>query len=210
MTLTRLIGDIHGHWYNYELLTRNIEHNSIQVGDFGVGFNGPYWHDRANEHHASGQHRFIRGNHDDPELCKRDMVGYIPDGTVQNDVMFVGGAWSIDYQWRTPGVDWWRDEECSVREFDQIIDTYNVVRPRVLVTHDCPSLVAYQMFIKSGQSLGGRTLHLTRTGEALQTMFEMHQPEAWYFGHWHATKRMEIGGTTFQCLGIDDYIDVEL
>lgn len=210
MTLTRLIGDIHGHWYEYYNLTSSIEHSSVQVGDFGIGFNGQYWEDRVVEHHASGQHRFIRGNHDNPATCKAAMPGYIQDGTVENDVMYLGGAWSIDRGYRVEGVDWWRDEELSYGELDTLISVYSAARPRVMITHDCPILAAYHMFIKSGQSLGGRTLHLTRTGEALQQMFEIHQPEEWYFGHWHITKRMEINGTTFQCLGIDDYIDVEL
>lgn len=210
MTLTRLIGDIHGRWYNYELLTNTIEHRSVQVGDFGIGFNGPYWHDRANDYHATKQHRFIRGNHDNPGMCREEMVGYIPDGTVENDVMYLGGAWSIDWQYRTAGIDWWRDEELSYRELDVLISVYEAAKPRVMITHDCPSLAAYYMFIKSGNSIGGKSLHLTRTGEALQTMFELHQPEEWYFGHWHATKSMKIEGTTFQCLGVDDYLDVEL
>lgn len=210
MILTRIIGDIHGHWYNYALLTKNIEHNSIQVGDFGIGFNGTYWHDRANKHHATKQHRFIRGNHDNPNMCREDMVGYIPDGTIENDVMYLGGAWSIDWQYRTEGIDWWRDEELTYRELDELISVYEVVKPRVMITHDCPTIAAYYMFIKTGNSIGGNNLKLTRTGEALQTMFELHQPENWYFGHWHETKTMKINGTTFQCIGIDNYIDVEL
>lgn len=210
MTLTRLIGDIHGHWHEYNHLTSTIEHCSVQLGDFGIGFNGQYWEDRVVHHHSSGQHRFIRGNHDNPATCKAAMPGYIPDGTVENDVMYLGGAWSIDWQYRTEGIDWWRDEELSYRELDELISVYEAAKPRVMITHDCPSLAAYYMFIKSGNSIGGKSLHLTRTGEALQTMFELHQPEFHYFGHWHTTRSMKIEGTTFQCLGIDDYLDVEL
>lgn len=209
--LTRLIGDIHGNFYDYQLLTQPIEHNSIQVGDFGIGFGqGDYWNEKVNDHQRSGQHRFIRGNHDSPELCRTEMVGWIPDGTVENDVMFIGGAWSIDHQWRTDGIDWWRDEECSYSQLNQFIDTYAIMRPRVVISHDCPTLTAYNMFVKHGQSIGGKSLHLTRTGEAFQTMFETHQPEEWYFGHWHQTKTFTMEGTKFQCLGIDDFVDVEL
>lgn len=207
---TRLIGDIHGHWHEYELLTKDIEHRSIQVGDFGFGFNGPYWEDRADQHHKSGQHRFIRGNHDNPSICK-EQSGWIKDGTVESygdkTVMFIGGAWSIDWQYRIEGESWWRDEELSTSELNTLYDIYCVTRPDVMITHDCPTLAAYKMFIKDGTALAGKTLHLTRTGEALQAMFEMHQPSHWFFGHWHWPKEYDMLGTHFHCLGIDDYTD---
>ena len=210
MGKTRLIGDIHGNWYDYQLITASIDFPSIQVGDFGIGFSNDYWHERVNDFHASGQHRFIRGNHDNPSVCRQDMVGYISDGVVENDVMFLGGAHSIDHIYRTEGVDWWKDEELSYKELYAAIELYATVKPRVMITHDCPTLAAYYMFVQSGKTIAGKSLHLTRTGEALQAMFEVHQPEFWFFGHWHYTTSQKINGTTFQCIGISDFVDVEL
>ncbi len=209
MTLTRLIGDKHGLWNDYQLVIQGVE-KSIQLGDFGIGFAGDYWHDRVNDTIGNTGHRFIRGNHDDPKKCK-EMLSWIPDGTIENDVMMIGGAWSIDADYRSPGIDWWRDEELSESELAALHDVYTTVRPRVMLTHDCPTLAAYYMFIRAGlRTYGGSTLTLTRTGEAFQKMFEAHQPEYWYFGHWHHTKRMQIDKTVFQCLGELDYMDVEL
>jgi len=217
--LTRIIGDIHGKFYDYEVhcLKMGVRHNtdhvperSIQVGDFGIGFYSDYWHSEVGHwQNDSPTHRFIRGNHDDPEKCKT-MPGYIEDGTVEGDVMFVGGAWSIDHAWRTPGVSWWADEELSVLEFERIISKYEQVKPRVMITHDCPTSVAWEIFLSKGLGLAGAPQIKTRTGEALQAMFELHQPELWVFGHWHNTRKQVINGTTFQCLGELDYIDVEL
>jgi hypothetical protein len=182
------------------------------VGDFGIGFNGPYWHDKVNAFHEKNNylHRFIRGNHDNPQMCKSDMPGWIPDGHVEDDIMFMGGAWSIDQDYRTPGVNWWRDEELSYLELNLMVQTYLTVKPRVMVTHDCPTLTAYHLFIRSGVSTyGGKNLMLTRTGEALQQMFEAHQPDHWFFGHWHHTVNQTIDGTQFHCLGICDYMDFD-
>jgi len=207
MQKTRLIGDIHGDLSAYEKIIEGSD-NSIQIGDFGIGFAGDYWHEKVADLHTNPNRRFIRGNHDDPGRC-RETAGWIPDGTVQDDVMFIGGAWSIDAGRRVEGVSWWRDEENSWEDFYRFIDIYAQVKPRVLITHDCPTEISKTMFIDSGLSLGD-TAFKTRTGTALQNMFELHQPEQWYFGHWHHTKTYLENDTKFMCLGIDDFIDVNL
>ena len=217
--LVRLVGDIHGKIYDYRsyaLVTgvrgRQIvqPEYSVQVGDFGIGFFSPFWHEKEIEWQKQHpQHRFIRGNHDDPAKCKT-MPGYIEDGTVENDVMYIGGAWSIDHAWRTPGIDWWPDEELSYEELDKLVTKFGQVKPRVVISHDCPTEVAWEMFLSKGLGLGGNEQIKTRTGEALQAMFDIHKPEFHFFGHWHNTRRMNIKGTEFQCLGELDFIDVEL
>lgn len=206
---TRIIGDTHGNLRMYKQIIEGCD-RSIHVGDFGVGFSNQAWHDKANKLIATGDHHFIRGNHDDPQKCK-EMINYVPDGKIINDIMLVGGAWSIDHHIRTEGLNWWSDEEISIKEFDRILEQYAITKPRVMITHDCPNDAAQQLFIDSGASLfPGQPLIKTRTGSYLQAMFEIHQPEQWYFGHWHMTTGKVINGTKFQCLGIHDYVDVEL
>jgi hypothetical protein len=216
MTLTRLIGDIHGQLAEYKVYgIDKFEGPTIQIGDFGVGFGqSDYWHESINSFHSDGTHRFIRGNHDNPAKCK-EMVGWIKDGTVENDVMFIGGAWSIDnpdappgWYKRTKDIDWWEDEECSDEQFAQMLDVYSVVKPRIMITHDCPHKIAGHMFWDTGILKGPR--YNTRTGDFLQKLFEIHQPENWYFGHWHYTMQYKHGNTNFHCLGIYDFVDVEL
>ncbi len=118
MTLTRLIGDIHGLVNDYKVYAiGDFAGPTIQLGDFGIGFGqSDYWHESINDYHTVGKHRFIRGNHDNPEQCMQ-MSGCINDGNIEDDVMFIGGAWSIDnpvappgWYRRTAGVDWWFDE----------------------------------------------------------------------------------------------------
>jgi hypothetical protein len=216
MTLTRIIGDIHGKLHDYQLYSiGEFDGPTIQIGDFGIGFAGNYWDERVNELHADGTHRFIRGNHDKPAHCKSEMVGYIADGTVENDVMFIGGAWSIDnpnappgWYCRTADVDWWADEECSDEEFLRFAEMYSIMRPRVMITHDCPWKVSKEMFFNSGFINGVH--YPTRTGAFFDKLMEIHQPNEWYFGHWHTTMQYKYGRTIFQCIGELDYVDVEL
>lgn len=210
---TRIIGDIHGKFYDYQAYSlNNAPLKSIQVGDFGIGFAADRWHDNvAAWQESSPGHRFIRGNHDDPARCKQ-MPGYIPDGLVENDVMYVGGAWSIDWAWRAEGVSWWRDEELSIQEFELLIDVYAQARPRIMFTHDGPDAVTNAMFIKSGLAIGGSNAKKinTRTGMALQAMLDIHEPDFWVFGHWHHTMQYRYGRTHFVCLGELDYVDLTM
>ena len=77
MTLIKFIGDVHGKYGRYETILKNSDLPTIQVGDMGVGFfhrdyegtlrpfaNPPY------DKMVAGNHRFIRGNHDNPYVCR--------------------------------------------------------------------------------------------------------------------------------------------
>lgn len=203
----RFISDVHGNHKVYKKLIEGYT-ESIQVGDMGIGFGMETILDR--EEIPNG-HRFIRGNHDNPSLVHAYTDHYVPDGTVEGDMMFIGGAWSIDKDMRIPGVDWWRDEELSYPELDKLITKYEEVKPRVMVTHDCPTLAAYHLFVKPNENLlNQRVLILSRTGEALQAMFEIHQPEVWIFGHWHRNKDEVINGTRFICMRENTAKDIDL
>jgi predicted phosphodiesterase len=176
----------------------------------GVGFGqGDYWHESLDEMLQAANARFIRGNHDNPNTCKT-MNSWICDGLVENDIIYVGGAWSIDYRWRTMGLDLWEDEELSHTELNRIIDVYDLVRPRIMVTHDCPEVASLELFIKNGNALAGTTQFKTRTAAALQAMFEIHQPELHIFGHWHGDRDQVIDGTRFICLNEMSYCDVDM
>jgi hypothetical protein len=216
MTLTRLVGDIHGLFNDYKTYAVNsFSGPHIQIGDFGVGFGqSDYWHESVDAHMLSTSGRFIRGNHDNPAQC-RQMNSWIPDGTVENDVMFIGGAWSIDnpvappgWYRRTAGVNWWDDEECSDAQFEAMLETYKSVKPRVLITHDCPASVSYPMFWGTGFVNG--PAYPNRTSTWFDRFFDAHQPDFHFFGHWHKTMVYKKGKTTFVCIGELDYIDVDL
>lgn len=207
MTVIRFVGDIHGKYRSYMDLIAGMD-ASVQIGDFGIGFAGVCYEEKdriINEHVAGSRHRFIRGNHDNPARC-RQMHGYIADGTIENDVMYIGGAWSIDRNTRCEGVDWWRDEELSYEELERLINIVEVTQPRVLITHDGPSSITYENFTKPR----GWTHFKTRTGEAFEEMFQVCKPELHIFGHWHIDTDIIVDGTRFICLGELSHIDIDL
>lgn len=206
MRKVSFIGDIHGDWTRYKLLVDQVE-TSVQVGDFGYGFihkADEYMLEWQKEH---PQHRFIRGNHDDPNQCLRSPT-YIPDGFMdhQNGIMYIGGAWSIDYAMRKEGCDWWPDEECSTRLFEKLFDLYLDFKPRMMVTHDAPLKIPRYSEILSAKDFQ----MVTRTGLWLERMRYSHKPELWMFGHWHKSADKQIEGTRFICLNINEVKTVDL
>jgi hypothetical protein len=199
----RLIGDIHGD-LNYYWETIKGHAQSIQVGDFGLGF-VPLSH-LLELDEREPYHRFYRGNHDNPAIAK-ELRRHIASGPYTHGTFVLGGAWSIDQAHRTEGLSWWRDEQHSVGELRALEAAYLEQRPHTVLTHDAPTLVAYHMFLKN--RLGQQALHLNKTAERLQRMFEQWQPQRWFFGHWHETTTLTLEGTKFQCIGANEHLDVD-
>jgi predicted phosphodiesterase len=214
--LTRIVGDTHGKHAAYHKLLNSWDGDSIQIGDYGLGFSGYKLTDEwvTDWQLYNPQHRFIRGNHDNPEAC-RAAPNWIADGTVEHDVMFIGGAWSIDnpvappgWYRRTAGIDWWPDEECSDDQFELMFETYKRVKPRVMITHDCPASISYYMFWGSGLIKG--PTYPNRTSAWFEQFYKAHQPDHWLFGHWHKTMTHKQGNTIFQCIGELDFVDIDI
>ncbi len=196
MPITRFIGDVHAKFDQYVQLIENCE-RSIQVGDFGLGFREPPA--------IKPEHRFIRGNHDSPALC-REHPNWIEDVSVQDGVYFLGGGLSIDSHWRVEGVSWWADEELSINQLFDAIDGFKAISPSVVVTHDCPETVAHVI----GKHNGYKLDFPSRTRRALDSMFHLHQPKLWIFGHWHMSLDQVVNGTRFVCLNELQTIDINL
>jgi predicted phosphodiesterase len=205
MDKVRFVGDVHGHFKAYQNII-NGSTASIQVGDFGLGFGkdpkGFPWN-----------HYFIRGNHDNQAVCEM-YDGWLEDGSWMplnwffkgsvGDMMFVGGALSIDKHLRTEGVDWWRDEELSYVDLQDTLKLYVDIKPRIMVTHDCPERIAklfYPQHIKTNR-------FPSATRQAFDAMLDSHMPDLWIFGHWHMPKDSVIEDTRFICLDELGWMDV--
>ena len=216
-SVIRFIGDVHGKYDRYEKTIADGP-PSIQVGDMEVGFRRwPHGEPEADPPHHSmvaGHHRFIRGNHDNPAVC-REHSQWIADGTFENNMMFVGGANSIDREWRREGYDWWPDEELSATELRTMIALYIDRKPRIMVTHDCPEEVA-SIVLSRALISGPRKIDLpSRTRFALQEMWAAHCPKFWLFGHYHMSFDQVLHGgrttgTRFICLAELEHRDIKL
>ena len=179
-----IVGDIHG---EYEWLARlakkEFPKKIVQIGDFGFGF-------REFPESFRSNLRFFPGNHDDPDAAIKhpNCLGRFGN---QEDFFFISGADSIDKHDRIEGKDWWRNEELSYAEFQNALDLYEKVRPKIFLSHDGPQSVVKNLFGYDEKSF-------TRT--ALDAMLAIHEPELWIFGHHHSGREINIGRTKFICL----------
>lgn len=200
----RFIGDTHAKFDRYQAIA-NEAPASIQVGDFGAGFRPlPQ---------IGLEHRFIRGNHDDPERCAQS-PHWIPDGTSirgrpDGDMFFMGGATSVDKHTRTEGVDFWSDEEVTIAKGNAILDHYEAEvqalgRFDFVVTHECPESIARTIFNRRRDKLEDHS----RTRQILDALLSISAPRCWIFGHWHTNIDVAIGETRFICLAELTHIDL--
>jgi hypothetical protein len=218
------IGDVHGKIQQYRSIIRGLPEgsSSIQLGDMGLGFKGVRLFPGGSL--LKGTHRFIRGNHDAPHKCRNHEL-YLGDyGYLEQDRLFyLGGAWSIDKDWRVPGESWWPEEELSYEQLDRAYQLYVKSKPQIVATHEAPSKAAFYMLdhlviggpkhtpcptdqsvLLKGDEYAYYKAKLgcvnTRTSQALQRMLEEHRPQHHFFGHYHLTIDFKIGPTEFHCL----------
>src|SRR5579859_5186622 len=197
----RFIGDVHGKIDKYQEILRKFTGSLLfKIGDMGVGFSGT---PMLQKEIMGDTHKWIRGNHDDPDKCAQlidrgylGKFGYIKEF----DLFYVGGAFSIDRVWRTPGVSWWEGEENSYPELAAAINLYERVKPKYVFSHDTASSAATWLLTSQGHRLYKMPSADSRTAVALEQMFQIHQPKEWVFGHYHISKSFEWKGTKFTCV----------
>lgn len=197
----RFIGDIHGNTKLYNDTIKGVN-DSVQVGDFGIGFGAEDYT------FPKGNHKFIRGNHDNPELCKKQ-DNFIEDGYYENGIMYIGGATSIDRSIRTPGFDWWFDEQINSAEMNIIEKKFKEEQPSIMVTHECPEYVSNILTSSLGMKKYSEKSNTRIFFEELTELKE-NKVKLWVFGHWHVSFDKEIDGCRYICLNVNEYKDIDL
>jgi hypothetical protein len=198
-----ILGDVHGrdlYLANAIALARAKGLDAIiQVGDYG------YWPGHADSmtEPMGLPVYWVDGNHENHEQLKQfrepvneiaENLYYIPRGTVheiQNkQVLFMGGAYSIDKEYRTPGLDWFPEETIGWADMQRAMGHD---KADIVIAHDCPAEIpiltdTYQASIQN------RSL--------LSMLLDNYRPEYWFFGHYHRTWKYyhEQTETAFYCV----------
>jgi hypothetical protein len=194
----RIIGDVHGHYSDYLDLISNRK-SSVQVGDFGFDYD-------VLNHIDHNHHKIVGGNHDNYDIIK-DCPHYLGDfGSANVDgikFFFIRGELSVDAHLRTEGINWWREEELTITEGYAAIDAYDKARPDFVISHGCPIRVMEEFITNPAKKI-----NKSRTSQLLDSMFEIHKPKFWVFGHHHNSKTIKFDDCFFYCLNELEFIDI--
>ena len=197
-----IMGDIHCEWVKLNMFVSQKNPNIIlQCGDFGwwpyekeldiaklkLHDTKLYWCDGNHEHFDSLLSLESNEVHPNCHYMPRGSTMKLPDGRT---VLFIGGGDSIDKEWRTPGYDWFPEEQISFNVFDILPD----IKIDIVISHTCPEEFTY------GLELGLKKKDASRL--FLSLVLEKYMPEQWFFGHFHQWKRGQYRDCRWECLNM--------
>jgi hypothetical protein len=202
-----IIGDVHGEFARLNVIINKHKPDVILAcGDFG------YWPKFRSQEIKPGNTKiyFCDGNHEDHhsliDLMEyvRDKpipiqknVFYMPRGTVleidNKKILFIGGAESIDKEYRIPGKTWFPEESITQEDLDKLPD----IKPDIIISHTCPAFVMEEM----NMTYWGDKSPDEQSPTLLNKVYEKYKPARWYYGHFHQEFRYLKDNTQF--VGLD-------
>lgn len=208
-----LIGDVHGVFPPLERM-KDCPRPLISVGDlnlFGYGVNA--WYDRLYADTTTPWVNtkpiwFVDGNHDNHPHLRHNAKKiqplennfyYIPRGFVSGNVLFIGGADSIDASSRIPGDDWHFQEAITPEQFERIAKIRK--RIEVVVSHEAPaiSLASYEIECYNRPSQVW-----------MDRIFNRFMPKLWIHGHYHARREVTAYNCKFMSLDVNQVLTIDL
>jgi len=112
----------------------------------------------------------------------------------------LGGAVSIDKEWRRPEVSWWSTEEITEDELQALVDRAGDTSVDVLLTHDAPELPP------GFGELSNSTLAAAcrRSARMIEAAADALQPKVLVHGHFHASYRRTVDRSwgTYRLVGL--------
>jgi len=184
-----IVGDVHNEFGTLNILLNKQKPDlTICCGDFGfwpgekkckelsyikLPKNSKlFWVDGNHENHWALRDR--KSDEIEPGIIymPRGSTYTLPDG---RNILFMGGAHSIDKNMRTLGIDWFPEETITQSDMMNLPD----MKIDIFITHTCPyELVPILLQYYSGKDYEPSNL-------ALSKLWDMYQPDLYFFGHWH-------------------------
>ena len=187
---------------------------ALHVGDFGLDWPGARrgrYEAKVNKYLADLRLTLVvsGGNHDNWDTLEklavdtdglatfRSHIRILPRGgrTVLEGLTVggLGGAFSVDYQHRTEGKDWWRNEEPTPEEAAALIAGGPL---DILITHDAPAGVTLKGDFQLSDELSTKA---DKTRTLLKEVVDSIPVPHLFCGHWHQRRTHELShpdGTT--------------
>lgn len=202
-----VVGDVHGNFGKLNSII-NVKRPELIIccGEFG------YWPNHPNPGSLNfegikthgAKFLWIDGNHEDfwslkkregdeiaPNIIymQRGSAYTLPDG---RRILFMGGANSIDKDMRTPGRDWFPEEQISQKDFEKAL-SHEPGKIDIFISHTCPRELVSELALWNGEEEDPSTL-------ALSQLHRIYLPCLWIFSHWHFYKKGYFGRTKWYCL----------
>jgi len=141
---------------------------------------------------------FCEGNHEDYDLLYSfssieisKNIFHLPRTSTLSvgDItfLFMGGADSIDKNFRTPGFNWFPQETISQRDIYELIDK----KIDIVISHSAPMEFNMDVFSIPGTD---------SSRKALSVILEKYNPDRWFFGHFHKSILGNYKNTKWRCL----------
>lgn len=218
-----LVGDTHGDAKFISSINRLAKTQGaryvIQLGDFGYDFSPNvlasirawldgderrkwYWLDGNHDQHDYIRSEIRKGKHPKkPVKHFHERMFYCPRGSTlkigQKNVLFLGGAVSIDKARRQQGVNWWPQENLSTADVHRAID--NGKRADVLLSHDAPPNGELKNWLKEQGYKIDRDSEQNR--KAVQAVMDKTPVCEVYHGHYHHYYEAQVAEVWITGLG---------
>jgi len=198
-----MLGDTHGNVRDIIDAMKMLDGTCdiiFQLGDFGYF---PRWEKHKDfpklvSDITSVPFYFLAGNHEDWESLPKERnkfhqieknVFYSPTGNTftfgSKTFLTVGGGYSIDKVYRTPGLNWFKEEMLT---YEDCVYCTNLPKVDVILSHDCPLNVDLDV-LPIAESFENRRM--------LQGIFDYHLPKFCYHGHYHCSYKRIVDGCEF-------------
>ena len=208
-----ITGDTHRDFTRLNYIDKNKDNMLIILGDAGINYFLNEEDKKIKEYLNSYNIKLfcIQGNHEErPENISTykevDMFGgkvfiesdypnliFAKNGelyTIDNkQVLVIGGAYSIDKNYRLIyGYKWFKDEQLTKEEMNNILDKYKDKHIDIILSHTCPlKYEPTEVFMKGiDQSKVDKTMEIF-----LDKIEENVNYDKWYCGHYHTEKQID-------------------
>lgn len=191
----------------------------IILGDFGIPWSYPeskeddYWLNWLNDKNFTTI--FIDGNHENfnalynyPEVAfnnakchqLRNSIYHVKRGEVLQlnnmNILCMGGANSVDKEFRKENVSWWHQEVPNQNEWNNCFDNIDKYDSfEIVLTHDFPNMIQNHLF---GYAANEVSIKLQDLYNYLKINDKL--PDLWFFGHHHRNFNYSYQDTMFICL----------
>lgn len=208
-----ITGDTHREFYKLYDIEKNKDNMLIILGDVGINYYLDERDKKLKEQLNSYNIKLfcIQGNHEErPENISTykefDMFGgkvfieeeypnliFAKNGELYNmdnkKVLVIGGAYSVDKNYRIIyRYPWFKDEQLSKKEMDNILNKYKGHHIDIVLSHTCPlKYEPTEVFMKGiDQSNVDKSME-----KFLDKLEESIDYDKWYCGHYHIEKQID-------------------